>query len=113
MSFKRTRRPRTHFGPRMNSTISSFPSSALYASELRDAPSVAQRRLIELSSISDPTSEDSQEALHPTVIFFDTAGCEMYERTAGDDDSLVGDGSRYNENEAEIVSRWVRELVSP
>lgn len=96
----------------MNETISSFPSAALYASELRDAPSVAQRRLVELPSIADPTSEAAQDALHPTVIFFDTAGCEMYERNAGDDGSLIGDGSRYNENEAEIVARWVRELVS-
>ena len=102
----------------MNETISAFPSDALYGSELINHESVAKRRLIELPSITDPTSEDAEDTLGPTLVFFDTAGSEMYERLEGDgeDASLqkgkAGDGSRYNENEAEIVSKWVRKLVS-
>lgn len=102
----------------MNETISAFPSDALYNSQLVNHESVAKRRLIDLPSITDPTSEDAQDTLTPTLVFFDTAGSEMYERLEGDgeDGSVqkgkVGEGSRYNENEAEIVSRWVRKLVS-
>ena len=39
--------------------------------------------------------------------FFDTAGCEYFERLDGDGD----EGSRCNENEATIVSNWVDKLV--
>ncbi|KAG7529812.1 hypothetical protein FFLO_05399 [Filobasidium floriforme] len=103
---------------RMNETISAFPSDALYNSQLVNHESVAKRRLIDLPSITDPTSEDAQDTLTPTLVFFDTAGSEMYERLEGDgeDGSVqkgkVGEGSRYNENEAEIVSRWVRKLIA-
>jgi DNA polymerase alpha-associated DNA helicase A len=102
----------------MNETISAFPSDALYGSELINHESVAKRRLIDLPSITDPTSEDAQDTLGSTLVFFDTAGSEMYERLEGDgeDGSVakgkIGEGSRYNENEAEIISKWVRKLVS-
>lgn len=102
---------------RMHETIAQFPSKALYSSALISHESVASRRLIDLPSIVDKESEDAQDILEPTLVFFDTAGTEMYERLEGDevDSSLnktsVGEGSRYNENEAEIVSKWVRQLV--
>jgi DNA polymerase alpha-associated DNA helicase A len=102
----------------MHASIAEFPSKELYSSALISHESVASRRLIDLPSIIDKDSEDAQDVLEPTLVFFDTAGTEMYERLEGDEvdsnvnKTSVGEGSRYNENEAEIVSKWVRQLVS-
>jgi DNA polymerase alpha-associated DNA helicase A len=101
----------------MNETISAFPSVELYGSALINHDSVARRRLVDLPSIKEPTSEDSTETLEPTLVFFDTAGSEMFERLEGDGEDAaiqkgsIGEGSRYNENEAEIVAKWARKLV--
>lgn len=48
-----------------------------------------------------------KEVLETPVVFFDTAGCEFFERVDGDGD----EGSRCNENEATIVDKWVDSLV--
>lgn len=45
--------------------------------------------------------------LQTPVVFFDTAGCEYFERLDGDGD----EGSRCNENEVTIVKNWVEKLV--
>lgn len=101
----------------MHESIAQFPSKALYSSALISHESVASRRLIDLPTITDKESEDAQDILEPTLVFFDTAGTEMFERLEGDEvdsgvnKTSVGEGSRYNENEAEIVSKWVRQLV--
>ncbi|KAJ9115214.1 hypothetical protein QFC20_001081 [Naganishia adeliensis] len=103
---------------RMHESIAQFPSKALYSSALISHESVASRRLIDLPTITDKESEDAQDILEPTLVFFDTAGTEMFERLEGDEvdsgvnKTSVGEGSRYNENEAEIVSKWVRQLIS-
>ncbi|KAJ9095628.1 hypothetical protein QFC21_005499 [Naganishia friedmannii] len=103
---------------RMHASIAEFPSRALYSSALISHESVASRRLINLPSIIDKESEDAQDVLSHTLVFFDTSGTEMYERLEGDDvdssvnKTSVGEGSRYNENEAEIVNKWVRQLIS-
>lgn len=102
----------------MHASIAEFPSKELYSAALISHESVASRRLIDLPSIIDRDSEDAQDVLESTLVFFDTADTEMYERLEGDETdsrvnkTSVGEGSRYNENEAEIVSKWVRQLVS-
>jgi DNA polymerase alpha-associated DNA helicase A len=98
----------------MNESIASFPSDTLYDSALISDPSVAHRTLLELPTIVEPSSEDAIDALQPTTIFFDTAGCEFYERTEGDGESKgsLGEGSKSNENEAVVVCKWARKLVS-
>lgn len=53
------------------------------------------------------SEEDEKEMLATPVVFFDTAGCEYFERLDGDGD----EGSRCNENEATIVKNWVEQLV--
>ena len=53
------------------------------------------------------TEEDEKEMLGTPVVFFDTAGCEYFERLDGD----AEEGSRCNENEATIVKNWVDKLV--
>ena len=103
----------------MNEVIAAFPSSALYDSALISSPLVAKRTLLDLPTIVDPSSEDAKDTLQPTAIFFDTAGCEFYERSEGElSDSGgkaqrgIGEGSKSNENEAEAVAKWARRLVS-
>ncbi len=99
----------------MHEAIAEFPSDTLYSSKLVSAAAVAKRHLIDLPCIVDPDGDEAKDVLTDTVIFFDTAGSEMYERTEADYvGSKVGpaDGSRYNENEAEVVINWVRRLVT-
>ncbi|WVQ79994.1 hypothetical protein IAT38_002095 [Cryptococcus sp. DSM 104549] len=104
---------------RMNEHIASFPSKTLYESRLVSDASVAKRTLLELPSIADEKKEeeDAKADLGETVVFFDTAGCEFYERTEGEGEGgntkgAIGEGSKSNENEAEIVAKWARKLVS-
>ena len=99
----------------MNETIASFPSTTLYDSSLISDTSVASRTLLELPTIVDAASEDTIDALQQTVVFFDTAGCEFFERTEGEGESkgTLGEGSKSNENEAVVVCKWARKLVRP
>jgi DNA polymerase alpha-associated DNA helicase A len=101
---------------RMNEHIASFPSSELYDGALISAESVAQRTLRSLPTIEHPESEDAKDTLDPTVVFFDTNGCEFYERTEGEEEAGkqrgVSEGSKSNENEAEVVVTWAKKLVS-
>jgi hypothetical protein len=90
---------------RMHSKIAEFPSKIMYDSKLVTHSSVATHLLRHLPNIT--TSEDVEEVLETPIVFFDTAGCEYYERVDGDSD----DGSRCNENEATIVNNWVETLV--
>jgi hypothetical protein len=55
------------------------------------------------------SEEDEKDLLGTPVIFYDTAGCEYFERLDGDGD----EGSRCNENEAVVVKGWVEQLVRP
>jgi DNA polymerase alpha-associated DNA helicase A len=98
----------------MNETIANFPSDTLYDHSLISDASVAKRTLLELPTIVDPASEDAVDALSHTVIFFDTDGCEFYERTEGEGETraTLGEGSKSNENEAVVVCKWVKKLVS-
>ncbi|KAL1411388.1 hypothetical protein Q8F55_002344 [Vanrija albida] len=97
---------------RMNKNIAAFPATTLYNDDLLSDPSVAEHTLLDLPTIADPTSEDSIDLLGHTVVFFDTAGCEFFERTDGDSKGSIGEGSKSNENEAAIVAKWARKLVA-
>lgn len=100
----------------MHENIASFPSKTLYDSSLVSDASVAKRTLLELPTIVDPASEDTIDALTHPVVFFDTDGCEFFERTEAEGEGSVkgslGEGSKSNENEAVVVCRWARKLVS-
>lgn len=95
----------------MNNTICAFPSSTLYSSKLSSDSSVAARLLSDL----DPTNEAARDVLSHPVVFFDTSGCEYFERTDTGGDlkskSLSDEGSKCNVNEVEVVKKWVTELV--
>lgn len=83
---------------RMNDAIAAFPSDTLYDAVLKSDPSVSARTLSHLVPVPD-------DDLSPPVIFFDTNGCDFFERTDEGD-------STSNENEAVIVQTWAKHLVS-
>ncbi|KIK94447.1 hypothetical protein PAXRUDRAFT_12038 [Paxillus rubicundulus Ve08.2h10] len=96
---------------RMHAQICQFPSKTLYASKLKSHDSVASHLLRDLpnttSFVETKDEETTKEILGTPVVFFDTAGCEYYERLEGDGD----EGSRCNENEATVVKGWTEKLV--
>ena len=93
----------------MHKQICDFPSKTLYQSKLKSHPSVADHLLRDLVGDSTQTEggNDDEEILQHPVVFFDTSGCEYFERLDGDSD----EGSRCYENEATIVKNWVAKLV--
>ena len=90
---------------RMNSEINDFPSKTLYQGKLVAAPTVANRRLMDLPYIEE--SENTSQA----VVFIDTQGGDFPESTPeADESSLLGESKR-NEREARIVKSMVKELI--
>jgi DNA polymerase alpha-associated DNA helicase A len=99
----------------MNEKISAFPSKELYSSLLKSHPSVQSHLLSDLlpSSSSSAEKEKVKEVLGEPIVFFDTAGCEYWEKIADEEGKGLNDeGSKCNENEAAIVASWVGKLVS-
>jgi len=92
----------------MHENICAFPSETLYGGKLESHQSVASHLLHDLPNAQATSEEDEKELLQTPVVFFDTAGCEYFERLEGDGD----EGSRCNENEVTIVANWVEKLVS-
>lgn len=92
---------------RMHSDICHFPSKTLYGSKLKSDSTVASHLLADLPNANARTEEDTKEFLGTPIVFYDTAGCEFFERLEGDGD----EGSRCNENEVTIVKTWVEQLV--
>ncbi|KAG6914845.1 hypothetical protein DXG01_014977 [Tephrocybe rancida] len=92
---------------RMHSQICAFPSKTLYSNKLTSHASVEGHLLKDLPNAHADNEDDRREMLETPVVFFDTAGCEYFERVDGDGD----EGSRYNENEATVVKNWVENLV--
>jgi DNA polymerase alpha-associated DNA helicase A len=91
----------------MHKKIADFPSETLYGSALISHESVASHLLRDLPGVS--TDQGLAEVTSEPVVFFDTAGCEFYERA--DSEGRGDEGSRSNENEATLVKKWVEELV--
>jgi DNA polymerase alpha-associated DNA helicase A len=88
----------------MHTKIAEFPSKVMYDSRLITHSSVAAHLLRDLPNITTTSDDD---ILETPVVFFDTAGCEYFEKLEGEGD----EGSRCNENEATIVHNWVESLV--
>ncbi|GAA5934656.1 hypothetical protein JCM1841_001795 [Sporobolomyces salmonicolor] len=89
---------------RFNEKINAFPSSKLYDGELVPDESVRGRKLSDLEGV------EADEDLDEPVVFFDTAGLAMHERSA--EDGSFGSESKSNENEAEIVYQYVQTLIA-
>jgi DNA polymerase alpha-associated DNA helicase A len=88
----------------MHAKIAEFPSKVMYDSKLITHSSVATHLLRHFPNIITTSDDD---ILETPVVFFDTAGCEYFEKLDGDGD----EGSRCNENEATVVHNWVASLV--
>lgn len=85
----------------------SFPSAEMYDGRLVADDAVKARLLTDLVVEADP-DPPSDELVEP-LVFIDTAGSSMFERSDADD-SLHAD-SKSNENEATLVVRHVETLV--
>ena len=94
-------------GHRMHSRIATFPSKIMYHSKLTSHGSVAEHLLKDLPNTNASSEDEEAELLCAPVVFFDTAGCEYFERLEGDGD----EGSRCNENEAMVVKNYLEQLV--
>ncbi|KAI0831309.1 P-loop containing nucleoside triphosphate hydrolase protein [Trametes gibbosa] len=92
---------------RMHAKIAAFPSKVMYHSRLTSHASVKDHVLCDLSNTKAESEDDEKEILGTPVVFYDTAGCEYFERVEGDGD----EGSRCNENEASVVKMWVEQLA--
>lgn len=102
----------------MHERIATFPSKTLYKSKLISHESVAFHLLKDLPSVPSDLDQDVVgDVLEHPVVFFDTAGCEFFERldVEGDVGKLGragnDEGSKCNENEATLVKLWVEKLV--
>lgn len=103
----------------MHETICTFPSKTLYGGRLRSDASVARHLLQDLENIRLPASggsgeaavstTDEDELLRTPVAFFDTAGCEYFEKSGEEGEG--DEGSKCNENEATLVKNWIVKLV--
>jgi DNA polymerase alpha-associated DNA helicase A len=91
----------------MNMKIADFPSKVMYHNKLRSHKSVASHLLDDLPNTSAEDDDEAEEVLRTPVVFVDTAGSEYYERVEGDHQ----EGSRYNENEAMVVKKYITRLV--
>ncbi|QRW25820.1 P-loop containing nucleoside triphosphate hydrolase protein [Rhizoctonia solani] len=94
---------------RMHQKIASFPSETLYGSALMSHESVASHLLRDLPGVS--ADQGLAEVTSEPVVFFDTAGCEFYERVDGEGDR--DEGSRSNENEATLVKNGWKNWTAP
>ncbi|CCL99352.1 uncharacterized protein FIBRA_01370 [Fibroporia radiculosa] len=92
---------------RMHAKIAEFPSKVMYHSKLVSHSSVASHLLRDLPNAGAGNEDDEQELLGTPVVFFDTAGCEYFERT----DSEGDEGSKCNENESAVVKNYVDQLI--
>ncbi|KAM5531065.1 hypothetical protein V8D89_015285 [Ganoderma adspersum] len=92
---------------RMHSHIASFPSKVMYHSRLKSHSTVEAHLLHDLPNTKADSEDEEKEILGTPVVFYDTAGCEYFERLEGDGD----EGSRCNENEASVVKMWVDQLA--
>lgn len=92
---------------RMHAHIASFPSKVMYHSRLKSHSSVQAHLLRDLPNTRVDSEDDEKEILGTPVVFYDTAGCEYFERLEGDGD----EGSRCNENEASVVKMWIDQLA--
>ncbi|GAA5881202.1 hypothetical protein JCM16303_004840 [Sporobolomyces ruberrimus] len=99
---------------RFNEKINEFPSRMLYDSELVASENVRDRKLEDLLMDSEEGEKEVEggdlEDLNEPIVFFDTAGLAMYERSS--EEGGYGSESKSNENEADIVLNYVQFLIA-
>ncbi|KAI0826200.1 P-loop containing nucleoside triphosphate hydrolase protein [Irpex lacteus] len=93
---------------RMHAQIAAFPSKIMYHNKLTSHESVKEHLLRDLPNAKASSEDEEKELLGTPVAFYDTAGCEYFERMDGDGD----EGSKCNENEAMVVKNFIEQLTS-
>jgi ATP-dependent RNA/DNA helicase IGHMBP2 len=88
---------------RMNELISDWASRAMYGGALCTHESVKHRTLSQLDGMVVPQDDEDYGTESP-LLLIDTADCGMHESTNAA-------GSRYNEGEAQLVTRHVLRLL--
>ncbi|TIA92712.1 hypothetical protein E3P99_00505 [Wallemia hederae] len=97
---------------RMNDLIMQFPSQVMYNGALEAYEGVSKRTLLDLPSVASHTGEKDDVELSSPLVFIDTDGCDYFERVDTDEMKKgVEEGSKYNENEVEVVRRKVEQLT--
>lgn len=108
---------------RMNSTIMDFPNREMYGGKLI-AHESCENRTLDDGSIADWKSSkgegedvDVDEVLHGKVVFYDTAGAELFETSGSEDDTTAGSSSlrsdsKSNSHEVELVRSHVERLIA-
>ena len=107
---------------RMNEEIMKFPNSTLYENKIKAHESCAKIRLIDVEgyniSAKDANSIEEDDTDNTPIVFYDTAGCEMYESQQNEDDgnnggkaSIFQFDSRANLHEVELVAQHVELLL--
>lgn len=81
----------------------------MYNNDLFADDSVKNRHLQDLPEFGAGAELADDEEFIARVVFYDTAGLDMFERTDEDAVGIRGD-SKYNENEAEIVGAHIKKL---
>ncbi|PWN35983.1 P-loop containing nucleoside triphosphate hydrolase protein [Meira miltonrushii] len=102
---------------RMNEEIMNFPNSALYENKIKAHESCAKIRLADVEGYDIGNSEE-EETDNAPIVFYDTAGCEMYESRQSEEDAGSGGkasifqfDSRANLHEVELVAQHVELLI--
>lgn len=98
---------------RMHDMIMKYPSEAMYNSKLTAYEPVSKRTLMELPNVADNDTEKDEVELSSPLVFIDTDGYDFFERIDSEElkKGAVEEGSKYNENEVEIIKRKVQDLV--
>ncbi|TIC32179.1 P-loop containing nucleoside triphosphate hydrolase protein [Wallemia mellicola] len=98
---------------RMHDMIMKYPSEAMYNSKLTAYEAVSKRTLMELPNVVDNDTEKDEVELSSPLVFIDTDGYDFFERIDSEElkKGAVEEGSKYNENEVEIIKRKVQDLV--
>jgi len=99
---------------RMHQVINDWASKEMYEGRLVADSSVAFRKLTELDYFKSAQGHDDDEEGSPfesTLVFIDTAFCDLEESVEDEDELGQSPGSRFNRGEAIIVAKYVTKLL--
>lgn len=100
---------------RMNDEIMQFPNKSLYEDKIKADASCSSIRLLDIggyASSEDKVDSPDDELYNAPLVFYDTAGSELYESKAEEGlKNFFQSESKSNINEIAIVSRHVEMLI--
>ncbi|TIA91851.1 hypothetical protein E3P81_01788 [Wallemia ichthyophaga] len=98
---------------RMNDLIMRYPSESMYGGALTAHSSVSHHTLLDLPSVQAHEGAHDEIELNSPLVLLDTDGLDYMERVDSEEMKKgEEEGSKYNENEVEVVREKVGQLVS-